>query len=143
MAGLACTLSEAADDGHCYLPAPNLITDAATILDVPADLIAPCLDELAAAGGVVREQVPAAALSAAAEAAPQVPAVYLLPFYHAERSLARALLRLHAARADRLAGFAAVDWDKALGWLRTRTGSELAPEQADAVRLALTARSRS
>ena len=60
-AGLAYTLSEAADDGHCYLPAPNLITDAAKILDVPADLITPCLDELAAAEGVVCEQVPAAA----------------------------------------------------------------------------------
>src|SRR6266571_4645259 len=47
-AGLACTLSEAADDGHCYLPAPNLITNAAKILDVPADLITPCLDELTA-----------------------------------------------------------------------------------------------
>ena len=66
--------------------------------------------------------------------------VYLPPFYQAERSLAHALLRLHAARADRLAGFAAVDWDKALAWLRGRTGSELAPEQADAVRLALTAK---
>src|SRR5437763_8355294 len=139
-AGLSYTLSEAADDGHCYLPAPNLITDAATILDVPADLITPCLDELAAAEGVVREQVPPAARPAAAEAAPQVPAVYLPPFYQAERSLAHALLRLHAARADRLAGFAAVDWDKAFAWLRSRTGSDLAPEQADAVRLALTAR---
>jgi exodeoxyribonuclease V alpha subunit len=139
-AGLAYTLSEAADDGHCYLPAPNLIAGAATILNVPADLIIPCLDELAAAEGVVREQVPAAARPAQVEAAPQVPAVYLPPFYQAERSLACALLRLHAARSDRLAGFAAVDWDKAFGWLRGRTGSDLAPEQADAVRLALTAK---
>ena len=57
-AGLAYTLSEAADDGHCYLPAPNLITDAAKILEVPADMITPCLDELAAAEGVIRESVP-------------------------------------------------------------------------------------
>ena len=57
-AGLAYTLSEAADDGHCYLPAPNLIADAAKILDVPPELITPCLDELAAAEGVVREAVP-------------------------------------------------------------------------------------
>jgi exodeoxyribonuclease V alpha subunit len=120
-AGLAYTLSEAADDGHCYLPAPNLIADAAKILDVPAGLITPCLDELAAAEGVVREAVPARA-----EAAPQVPAVYLPPFYQAERSVAHALLRLLAARADGLSGFAAVDWDKALGWLRWRTGAELA-----------------
>ena len=134
-AGLAYTLSEAADDGHCYLPVPNLTADAAKILDVPAELITPCLDELAAADGVVREAVPASAL-----AVPQVPAVYLPPFYQAERSVAHALLRLLAARADRLSGFAAVDWDKALGWLRGRTGSELAPEQADAVRLALTSK---
>jgi exodeoxyribonuclease V alpha subunit len=50
-AGLAYTLSEAADDGHCYLPAPNLAGDAAKILEVPAELIIPCLDELAAAEG--------------------------------------------------------------------------------------------
>src|ERR1700733_1082111 len=134
-AGLAYTLSEAADDGHCYLPAPNLTADAAKILDVPADLITPCLDELAAAEGVVRESVPGQAA-----AGPQVPAVYLPPFYQAERSVAHALLRLQAARPDRLSAFTAVDWDKALTWLRARTGSQLAPEQADAVRLALTSR---
>ena len=33
-----------------------------------------------------------------------------------------------------------MDWDKALGWLSRRTGSQLAPEQADAVRLALTSK---
>ena len=31
-----------------------------------------------------------------------------------------------------------MEWDKALGWLKTRTGADLAPEQADAVKLALT-----
>ena len=112
-AGLAYTLSEAADEGHCYLPAPNLIADAAKILEVPAEMITPCLDELAAAEGVVREEVPAPAGTGS-----QVPAVYLPPFLMAERSLASALLRLLAARADRLAAFSAVDWDKALAWLR-------------------------
>jgi exodeoxyribonuclease V alpha subunit len=138
-AGLAYTLSEAADDGHCYLPAPNLMADAAKILEVPAELITPCLDELAAAEGVIREDVPAAA-SGGAETAPRVPAVYLPPFLMAERALSAALLRLLAARADRLAGFREVDWDKALAWLRSRTGAPLAPEQEQAVRLALTSR---
>ncbi len=139
-AGLAYTLSEAADDGHCYLPAPNLITDAAKILEVPAEMIAPCLDELAAAEGVIRESVPAGSAGPGAAAAPPIPAVYLPPFYQAERSLASALLRLLAARADRLAAFTGVDWDKALAWLRRRTGTPLAPEQEQAVRLALTSR---
>jgi exodeoxyribonuclease V alpha subunit len=112
-AGLAYTLSEAADDGHCFLPAPNLITDAAKILEVPAEMIAPRLDELAAAEGVIREAIPATVDPAAATmpatvptpagAVPQVPAVYLPPFHIAERSLAAALRRLLATRADRLA----------------------------------------
>jgi len=142
-AGLAYTLSEAADDGHCYLPEPNLIADAAKILDVPVELIGPCLDELAADEGVVREAVPGAAGPALASTAPRVPAVYLPPFYQAERALASALLRLLASGRDRLPGFASVDWAKALGWLRGRTGpleAALAPEQEDAVRLALTSR---
>jgi len=139
-AGLAYTLSEAADDGHCYLPAPNLMADAAKILEVPAELITPCLDELAAAEGVVREEVPALAEPAPASTAPRVPAVYLPPFFMAERSLASALRRLLATRADRLAAFGTVDWDKALAWLRARTGVPLAPEQEQAVRLALTSR---
>src|SRR3984893_669098 len=136
-AGLAYTLSEAADDGHCYLPEPNLIADAAKILDVPLELIPPCRDELAAAEaeGVVREEGPAGAGTA-----PRVPAVYLPPFYQAERALASALLRLLASWRDRLPGVASVDWDKALGWLRGRTGASLAPEQGDAVRVALTLR---
>src|SRR6266581_674079 len=93
-AGLAYTLSEAADEGHCYLPAPNLMADAAKILEVPAELITPCLDELAAAEGVIREAVPAGGLAgpgpASASAAPQVPAVYLPPFLMAERALSAA-----------------------------------------------------
>jgi exodeoxyribonuclease V alpha subunit len=134
-AGLAYTLSEAADDGHCYLPVPNLTADAAKILEVQAEMIGPCLDELAAVEGVVREELPAAA-----EDSPPVPAVYLPPFYQAERALASALLRLLGTREDRLPGFASVDWNKALGWLRGRTGAALAPEQEEAVRLALTSR---
>ena len=54
----AYTLSEAADEGHCYLPQPNLIADAANILDAPAELITRRPGELAAAEGVVREAVP-------------------------------------------------------------------------------------
>ncbi|MCP2339447.1 exodeoxyribonuclease V alpha subunit [Actinomadura rupiterrae] len=125
-AGLQYTLSEAADQGHCYLPEPNLVTAAEKILDVPRELIVPALDELAADEGVVRERVN------------DVPAVYLVPFHRAERSLARGLRTLLNVPKDRLSAFANVDWTKALTWLRERTGTELAPEQEQAVRLALT-----
>jgi exodeoxyribonuclease V alpha subunit len=61
----------------------------------------------------------------------------LVPFHRAEISLAGQLRALAGSGADRLPGFAGVDWDRALGWLHSRTGIELAPEQAGAVRLAL------
>ncbi|HCU92676.1 MAG TPA: ATP-dependent RecD-like DNA helicase [Actinobacteria bacterium] len=130
-AGLAYTLSEAADDGHCYLPATNLVTGAAKILGLGRELIGPCLEELAAAGGVVCESV---------HPGEQVPAVYLVPFHRAERSLASGLLELLHAREDRMTVFQQVDWGRALAWLGSRTGTELAPEQEQAVRLALTQR---
>ena len=131
-AGLRHTLSEAADDGHCFLPAPNLLTESAKILDVSRDMIGPCLDDLVAEEGVVREEV--------AQGDQQVPAVYLVPFHRAERSLASGLMELLHAGQDRMAGFGEVDWDRAASWLRQRTGAELAPEQQEAVRLALTSR---
>src|SRR4051794_35452925 len=37
-AGLQYTLSQATDNGHCYLPGPQLVADAVKILDVPAEL---------------------------------------------------------------------------------------------------------
>ncbi|MCM3920245.1 ATP-dependent RecD-like DNA helicase [Frankia sp. AiPs1] len=129
-AGLQYTLSQAADDGHCFLPAPNLITDATKILEVERELIGPCLDQLAADEGVIREGVPAGDAT--------VPAVYLVPFHRAETSLAGGLLSLLTCAEERLAAFAEVDWDKARSWLRGRTGQDLADEQAAAVTLALT-----
>jgi exodeoxyribonuclease V alpha subunit len=131
-AGLQYTLSEAADAGHCYLPQPNLVADAAKILDVDAALTGPCLDALVDDGGVVREEVPAG------DGGAVLPAVYLVPFHRAEQSLANGLRTLLNAPVERLAPFQAVDWEKALAWLHRRTGQNLAPEQADAVRLALT-----
>src|ERR1700756_963527 len=59
-AGLAYTLSEAADDGHCYLPAPVLITSAAKILGVPAAQIAPLISDLTADELAVIEELPVA-----------------------------------------------------------------------------------
>src|SRR5919199_1457014 len=113
-AGLQYTLSEATDDGHCYLPQPELVADAAKILNVPSDLIGGCLDQLVAEDGVVRESVPGPGGA--------VPAVYLVPFHRAETALAGSLLRLLTERADRMPHFARVDWAKVLAWLRERTG---------------------
>ncbi|ROO52990.1 exodeoxyribonuclease V alpha subunit [Micromonospora sp. Llam0] len=134
-AGIQYTLSEAADNGHCYLPEPNLCTDAAGILGVAVELVRDALTALVAEEGVVREAVPNPTSDGST-----IPAVYLVPFHRAECSLAGSLLRLLHHRADRLSAFADVDWGRALAWLRAGTGADLAPEQEQAVRLALTSK---
>lgn len=64
-AGLQYALSQATDQGHCYLPEEKLIADAVKLLQVDTGLVIECLGELAAEPedpdgdpGVVREKVP-------------------------------------------------------------------------------------
>ena len=138
-AGVQFVLSQASEDGHCYLPETELVTKATGLLGVDAELAGRCLEELVAEEGVVAEPLPANPGSAGGpEGAGR--AVWLVPFHRAEVALAGGLLRLLGAPGDRLAGFQAVDWTVALDWLGRTTGVTLTSEQAAAVRLALTER---
>jgi exodeoxyribonuclease V alpha subunit len=134
-AGLQFALSEASEDGHCYLPQTELVTKATGLLGVDAELAGRCLEELVAEEGVVAEPLPAE-VSPDATAVPGR-AIWLVPFHRAEVALAGALLR---APSDRLPWSQAVDWTVALDWLGRTMGVTLAPEQAAAVQLALTER---
>jgi exodeoxyribonuclease V alpha subunit len=139
-AGLQFALSEASDDGHCYLPEAQLVELATGLLGVEAELARQCLEELVQEDGVVAEPLPKAPESPIDQQAPRDRAIWLVPFHRAERVLAGGLLRLLDAPTDRLPWSQAVDWTVALDWLRRRTGVALAPEQEAAVRLALTER---
>ncbi|WP_017540090.1 SF1B family DNA helicase RecD2 [Nocardiopsis halophila] len=130
-AGIQFTLSESTSEGHCYLPEERLIADAVTILQVDSGLVIEALAALAEEEGVATEKLPG-------PDGATVTAVYLVPFQRAEASLAARMRALLEDPADRLPAFAGVDWDRALEWLRRRTGADLAPEQQEAVRLALT-----
>ncbi|MEU4274216.1 ATP-dependent RecD-like DNA helicase [Streptomyces tanashiensis] len=131
-AGLQYALSQSSDQGHCFLPEERLIADGVKLLQVDTGLVIECLGALADdPEGVVREVVPGP------EGTP-VTAVYLIPFHRAELSLAGQVRRLLRTEEDRMPAFRDVAWDKALAWLADRTGASLAPEQEDAVRLALT-----
>ncbi|WP_431680147.1 SF1B family DNA helicase RecD2 [Kitasatospora sp. KL5] len=135
-AGLQYALSQSTDQGHCYLPEERLIADGVKLLQVDVGLVIDSLAELVAEDGVVREQLPG-------ETGEPITAVYLVPFHRAEISLANQLLRLLHADGDRMPAFAdtaGIDWEAAIGWLARRTGADLAPEQRQAVQLALTQR---
>ena len=137
-AGLQFALSQATEDGHCYLPDGELVEQATGLLGVGAELARQCLEELIQEEGVVAEPLPAQLSAVVPEGTGT--AVWLVPFHRAESALAGGLRRLLEAPVDRLASFQAVDWPVALDWLRQSTGVTLAPEQEAAVRLALTKR---
>jgi exodeoxyribonuclease V alpha subunit len=139
-AGLQFALSQAAEDGHCYLPETELVTKATGLLEVEGGLTSRCLEELIQEEGVVAEPLPTAPQSPIDQQAPRDRAIWLVPFQRAEVALAGGLLRLLDASIDRLASFQTVDWTVALDWLRQSTGVTLAPEQEAAVKLALTQR---
>ena len=134
-AGLQYALSQGSDQGNCFLPEEQLISDSVKLLAVEVGLVIECLAELVVEEGVVRELLPPEG-----EGAEPVTAVYLVPFHRAEISLAGQLLRLLRTPEDRLPSFASVDWTRALSWLRGQTGADLAPEQEQSVKLALTER---
>jgi exodeoxyribonuclease V alpha subunit len=139
-AGLQFALSQAAEDGHCYLPETELVAKATGLLEVEGGLTSRCLEELIQEEGVVAEPLPNTPQSPIDQQAPRDRAIWLVPFHRAELALAGGLLRLLDASGDRLASFQTVDWTVALDWLRQRTGVTLALEQEAAVRLALTER---
>ena len=100
-AGLQFALSEASDDGHCYLPETELVAKATELLGVDAELAGRCLVELVAEEGVVAEPLPAAVSPDAAAGTGR--AIWLVPFHRAEVALAAGLLRLLQAALLHLA----------------------------------------
>ena len=132
-AGLLYTLGQSAEEqGHCYLPRRMLIGLAAEMLECPADPLGAALDRLASSEDVVVE--PAAKGDSGEDQ------VYLVPFHRAEVGIAGRLRRLLDSPASRMSSFASVNWDVVFHWLDGRQRLNLAPEQAAAVRLALTSK---
>ena len=121
-AGLRYVLGTFSDSGHCFATRAQLLIRAEELLEVSQAQCAPQLDALIGMEELVQEDE----------------AVYLPPFYYAERGVARKLRLLQRRRRDRLALFREVDWDKAFTWLDGRNPFELTLQQQEAVRMALT-----
>lgn len=121
-AGLRYVLGTFSDEGHCFATRPQLLEAAVKLLEVPLPACEIALESLVGAEELVAED----------------DAIYLPPFFQAERSVAAKLrLLLHSAR-DRLGDFAALDWERAFTWLDGRNDFRLVEAQQRAVRMALT-----
>jgi exodeoxyribonuclease V alpha subunit len=123
-AGISFALTEAMDEGHCGLPAEELIPLAEKLLEVPQDLIRTALDLELSEGSVINDTVG------------ENRCVFLAGLYRAERVVAERLLRLAGGALP----WPRIDPDKALPWVEQRSGLELAESQKTAIRLALTSK---
>jgi exodeoxyribonuclease V alpha subunit len=129
-AGVLHALGVAADGGHTLLPEPALAAEAAVLLGADPAAVADACGALLETGELIA--------GARDDAADRFLA--LAPFARAESGLAARLHTLAATRGRTPAHrvFGAVNWPAAFGWLAERHRLTLAPEQEDAVRMALT-----
>ncbi|MBT4499119.1 MAG: ATP-dependent RecD-like DNA helicase [Gemmatimonadetes bacterium] len=111
-AGIRYLLNQAADDGHVYLPAVEMMERAKEILGINAELIPPALESLRGDDGLVTEDLH----------------YYLPPLYHAEVGAASSLKRLLRTPSP-------VKLSKK-GEEEEEDGLQLAAEQRQAVELA-------
>ena len=120
-AGISYALTEAMDDGHCGLPAEELVPHAVELLEVSNELVQSALDLELDEGTIVADTVA------------DTPCIFLGGLYRAERAIAERFLRIAAGKLP----WPDIDAGKAIPWVERKTGLSLAASQADAVRLAL------
>src|SRR6266481_4143419 len=120
-AGIAYALTEAMDEGHCGLPAEELISLTQTLLEVPAELVETALDLELEGGAVIADDLEGRRC------------VFLAGLYRAEREIAEKLKALAIGRPP----WPAIDAYKAIPWVEQRTKLALADSQREAVRVAL------
>ena len=143
-AGVAYMLSEAADEGHVYLPSTELVQRAGEMLGVTPELVKEGIAALAEDAQVrVEESRDRGQRSGAGAGTAQLAEdrpVYLVPFYYGEVGVANRLRRLAEAPEDRLSAFQHFDWTQAFALLQNQSRVALTARQMEAIQAALTHR---
>lgn len=123
-AGVSYALAEAMDDGHCGLPAEDLLALTVKLIAVPLELIETALGLELEAGEVIADMLDGRRC------------VFLAGLYRAEQVIA---LRLHTLGSGRPV-WPHIDAGKAIPWVEARTGVVLAESQRQALSVALTSK---
>ena len=140
-AGIAYTLNRMAEEGHVYMPQAELEPEAAEILTLPTENITQVINQLESEALIKREKIvynipetPDAAATVKEEQA-----VYLTPMYYSEVGVTNRVQRLIAHRTSRLAGLRQQlsKGSDLFASLKQTAGIELAPQQQQAVRVAI------
>jgi exodeoxyribonuclease V alpha subunit len=125
-AGLRYTLSQATEDGHCFLPWDELITRGAALLGVEPAPLAATLEAIAITREVHVEEWDGQRQ------------VYLQPFYRAERGVAERIYDLLHTPSQIAPFFRSANWPRVFEFLSDRRGITLTEQQREAVQMALT-----
>ncbi len=137
-AGVSYALSQLADEGHVYVPEPELIERAAQLLNVPPGAVAQAIERLHASEIVRKETLYPTVHGGASPAVREERAVYLTPFYYGEVGVSGRLRALLEHPTSRLARFRQVtDWEAVYRRLAQAAGVELSEGQKEAIRIAL------
>ncbi len=123
-AGIAFTLVEAIGSGHCALPLAGLMDTARETLGIDRQIVSDALARLLANGELLQERIVGDEL------------VFLPELRHAEIAIADRL----RAMATQPALYPRIDFDRAVHWCEEKTGTQLAPSQREALRVALQSR---
>lgn len=116
-AGLVYVLQTLTDEGHCYCPLAELILLSQDLLEIPAETVEAALVHEINQGAVIQE----------------VDRIYLKKLYEDECAVAGYLRRLQAT-APR---FRPIKTQNAVTWAQQRMHIQFAPQQIDALRMAL------
>jgi exodeoxyribonuclease V alpha subunit len=120
-AGISFALAEAMDEGHCGLPADELVPLTQKVLEVPGELIETALDLELQDGAVIADDLDGRRC------------VFLAGLYRAEREIAEKLRALAVGEPP----WPSIDAGKAIPWVEKRTKLPLAESQTEAIRVAL------
>ncbi len=131
-AGLLFTLGTLSDEGHCFATREQLLGEAVRLLEVNRADCEAQLEYLVRMKDLIAED--------AENKDPASQAIYLPPFFMAERGVASRLRRIQLSPNDRLSDFQAVDWPKAFTWLAGQIPIQLTEKQSEAVQVSLTSK---
>ncbi len=125
-AGIEYMLLQRSQSGHIATPRDELVDITHQELDIPRDIL-----EEALLHGLAKKR-----LMLETRLAADAPLVYPAHLHRAELELVEDLARLMAQEPP----IADADEDKALSWVQEKIGLELAPQQLDALRMALSSK---
>ena len=116
-AGLIYVLQTLTEEGHCFCPTPELILHAQDLLGIPAEILGHALNHELEKGALVKD----------------ADRIYLAALHRAETDVAAKVSRLVQTPAS----FKPIVVDKAVPWAEKKMDLQFAPEQARALRMAL------